>query len=199
MADGKDKRRTGRPPGTGPIAGDVLEPMMRRFIDEYILDFNGMKAARRAGYAAGSAGSLRVQAARTLKNPAAKTYLAELMTALDEERAGRRQRIVDELEKIAFFNPADVMDMSGRVDMDFADDPELAYAAVASIKEDRTGAVTHKFVDKTRALELLGKHEGMWIDRTEVSGPKGGPVPVTSTEMTAKEAAELWAAQIGRS
>jgi phage terminase small subunit len=33
-----------------------------------------------------------------------------------------------------------------------------------------------KLADKKGALELLGRHLGMWKDKTELTGPNGGPL-----------------------
>ncbi len=193
MTDAKNP--TGKPPGRGPLAGEELSSRMKRFCDEYVVDFNGRRAAKRAGYADSTNGSLRVQAARLLKNAAVQGYLAEIQQAMDAEREMRRQRIIDELERIAFFNVDDVLDMFGSVDLELVDEDERRdlLAAVVSREFDQYGRVKWKFADKARALELLAKMEGMIIDRKQISGPRGGPVPVATTEMTPNEAAALWA------
>ena len=46
--------------------------------------------------------------------------------------------------------------------------------AIESISQTQFG-VKIKMHDKTRAIELLGRHLGMWLDRVEVSkGESGG-------------------------
>jgi phage terminase small subunit len=36
------------------------------------------------------------------------------------------------------------------------------------------------FATALKAKELIGRHIGMWPNKTEVTGPKGGPIPVTA-------------------
>lgn len=45
---------------------------------------------------------------------------------------------------------------------------------MATNPETLNGAVANK------ALELMGKHLGLWVERTEVSGPAGGPQKVVN-------------------
>lgn len=52
---------------------------------------------------------------------------------------------------------------------------ELAAVAFADVDEPV------KMGEKLKALELLGKHVGMFTDRIEHSGPKGGPIQVDNT------------------
>ncbi|MFF2156584.1 terminase small subunit [Paenibacillus chitinolyticus] len=72
-----------------------------------------------------------------------------------------------ELARIAFLDPTNVvnMDSAELLDSATADDR----AAIASIKvksmSGDVGMVEReiKFADKIKALELLGKHYGMWV------------------------------------
>lgn len=50
--------------------------------------------------------------------------------------------------------------------------------------------------DQAKALENVAKHLGMFVERREVSGPGGLPVQIISTGMTAKEAADAYAATV---
>lgn len=58
----------------------------------------------------------------------------------------------------------DTRNLSGRA--------RLIYAGV---KESREG-IEVKMIDQSAALERVARHLGMFIDRSEVSGPNGGPV-----------------------
>lgn len=46
---------------------------------------------------------------------------------------------------------------------------------------------------RVRAWELIGRHVGMWPNKVEHSGPRGGPIPIES-----KEVIELTDAQLMR-
>lgn len=60
------------------------------------------------------------------------------------------------------------------VDSDKLDDATAA--AVAEIGQTGTGALRLKLHDKLGALTQIGRHLGMFTDKTEHSGPEGGPV-----------------------
>ena len=53
--------------------------------------------------------------------------------------------------------------------------------AIAVIKKGRDGFEVKPY-DKTRALELLGKHLGMFTDKVEVSGDVSNPFAGLTTE-----------------
>ena len=76
-----------------------------------------------------------------------------------------------ELAKIAFSNLPDVVDpLNGAVIMS-ADRDDLACIQSIKVKTTESGTEREvKLADKMRALELLGKHLGMFKDRLEVSG-----------------------------
>lgn len=90
-------------------------------------------------------------------------------------RTGVNQdRVVLELAKIAFIKMTDVVDTEGRI-LEDAKAEDLA--CIESIKYKRSDTETGtseerevKIASKLKALELLGKHLGMWKDKLEVSG-----------------------------
>ena len=100
-----------------------------RFIEEYLIDFNGAAAARRAGYEPKSASTT---ACRLLKEPEIKRILQEKMAVRAEKMQLRQDTVLQELKNVAF---ADGSDASGAV---------------------------VKMASKLKALELLGKHLGLF-------------------------------------
>jgi len=58
----------------------ALTPKRQRFVDEYLIDMNGTKAAIRAGFAESGA---RIEATRLLANAAAHSYNQRQSTQLD--------------------------------------------------------------------------------------------------------------------
>src|SRR5205814_3797462 len=83
-----------------------LSPRMRRFVLEYLKDFNGNQAAIRAGYAPRSA---RITASKMLADVRVQQVLAAA-----EERAFRSAqasvlRVRRDLSLIAFFDPASLV------------------------------------------------------------------------------------------
>lgn len=121
------------------------------FCREYIVDYNGTQAAIRAGYSKKTA---HVQASTLLKNPKVLTRVRELQKEQTERLVISQdwviQQLVDVVEKC--LKPVEVM--------------EWDYEA----KEMRgTGTFTFDSKGATKALELLGKHLGMYTDKMEVS------------------------------
>ena len=140
----------------------------KRFVEEYLIDLNATQAAIRAGYSPDTAEQIGHQQLK-------KTSVSDAIRKAQAERSKRtgvsQDRIVRELAKIAFANLTDVVDTFDGSVIASADRDDLA--CIQSIKVKQTESMTErevKLADKTRALELLGKHLGMFKDRLEVSG-----------------------------
>lgn len=158
----------------------ALSEKQRRFTVEYVKDFNGLQAAIRAGYAENGAG---VTANRLLNNPNVAALIAEHVKAGEARAAVTQDRVVMELARIAFADIRNVMTWDGqrttfKASNELDDD---AARTIASVKErttrteDREGkAVTYletrelKLYDKLKALEMLGRHLGMFNDKLQI-------------------------------
>ena len=150
----------------------------KAFAIEYVVDYNATQAAIRAGYSERSAYS---QAHELLKKPEIKAAIKELEDAAAERAAVSKERVLKELARVAFVDPRRLFDEDGRP-MDITNlDPDTA-AALASVDileefdydgETRTlvgYTKKYKWSDKLRALEMLGKHLGMFTDKVQMSG-----------------------------
>ena len=143
-----------------------LAPKRFAFVQEYIKDLNGAQAAIRAGY---SPRSSRVTSTRLLTDVSIQESIQE-----HKERAAKRSqvtvdRIVEEYRRIAFANTTDgIKVIGGWVYITDTDDLTLEQqAAIAEIHQTKDG-VRIKFHDKTKALDSLGKHLGMFTDKVQV-------------------------------
>lgn len=150
----------------------VLTQKQRLFVDEYLIDLNATQAAIRAGYSPNNADKIGSELlGKTRVSDAIKTAMAER-----SKRTGINQdRILMELAKIALVNPENVVNFDEAKIREDALPEDLA--AVASVKvkrfptKDGEGIEREiKFYDKTKALDLAGRHLGMFKDKLELSG-----------------------------
>jgi len=136
-----------------------LTDKQKRFVDEYMVDLNATAAARRAGYKDPNIGRQLI----TKNNVSAEIqkHQAKLRGRLEITQ----DRVVTELARIAFADRgafARVTDDGSRVTLTDTDRlTEDQRAALAGVKETKYGIEVSTY-DKVRALELLGKHLGMF-------------------------------------
>lgn len=149
-----------------------LTPKQKLFCDEYLKDLNATKAAERVGYKKRSAAQ---QAARLLTNDKIQKYVQSKLDARTKRAEVTQDMVVNELKKIAFSNMGTVAkwNHSGVSFFDSDDLSEDAKSTVMSVEESTNqhgGSLKIKQYDKTKALELLGRHLGMFKDKIEHSG-----------------------------
>ena len=147
-----------------------LTVKQQRFVDEYLIDLNATQAAIRAGYSVKTAG---VQGSRMLGNVKVQQAISEKLAARSRRTGVNQDRVVLELAKIAFVKMTDLVDDQGQIKTSAAEDD---LACIESMKykksESDTGASVEreiKISSKLKALELLGKHLGMWNDKLDVN------------------------------
>ncbi len=161
-------------------AGKTLTRKQEEFVRHYLVDLNAAAAYRRAGYTA-RGNSAEVNAARLLRN-------AQVVDAIDKamaERAARTEvdadRVLRELVKVAFFDIRKALNNDGSFkqisELDGDTAAALASFDVVELGGNEGGVIRKvRLADKLRALELVGKHLGMFRERVEVSG---GENPLT--------------------
>jgi phage terminase small subunit len=150
----------------------------RAFATEYVIDYNATQAAIRAGYSERSAYS---QAHELLKKPEIQAAIKELENAAAERAAVNKDMVLKELARVAFVDPRRLFDENGKPkDLTTLDaDTAAALASVDILEEFDYNDGNREFVgytkkykwaDKLRALEMLGKHLGMFTDKVHVDG-----------------------------
>ena len=148
----------------------------KRFVEEYLIDLNATQAAIRAGYSPDSARDIGCE---NLTKPNIKAAIDRAMAERSRRTGINQDRVIQEIAKLAFLNPVDVIDMDEATVRGEAHRDDTASIASVKVKNIPTddGAITEREVktyDKLKALELLGKHLGMFTDRVKVDG--GVPV-----------------------
>lgn len=140
-----------------------LNDRQKAFCDEYIIDFNGARAARDAGY---TGKDTNVTAAKLLTNSNIQEYIQHLIALRSERTQITADKVIAEIAKVAFHNAEDFYDDEGLKPLS-----ELSSEAKAAIssyqtkrikigKDEHVDVPIMKVHDKMKALELLGKHVG---------------------------------------
>lgn len=141
------------------------------FADEYLIDLNATRAYRVA-YPSVKKDETAAQAgSRMLRNVKVADYIQKRMQDRQKRTEITQDRVLEELAAIAFATATDFAEVKdGSVIIkDTAGLSEQQIKAIAGIKEGKFG-IELKLNDKEKALELLGRHLGMFKDRVEVSG-----------------------------
>ncbi|WP_352420746.1 terminase small subunit [Proteiniborus sp.] len=149
-----------------------LTAKQKRFIEEYLIDLNATQAAIRAGYSPDTAYSI---GSENLKKPEIRARVDKAIAERSKRTGINQDRILIELARIGLLNPDNVVNFGSATVKAEATEDDLA--AIASVKvktipmEDGDMVEREvRFHDKIKALELAGKHLGMFKDKVEVSG-----------------------------
>lgn len=170
-----------------------LTPARQRFADEYLVDLNATRAYKAAYPKVKDDNVASAAATRLLGNVKVKEYIKKRMAERSQRTEIKQDRVLQELANIAFSNGAmfakvverpavdpltqqPIRDAEGkpvlcqRVELTPTDklSPDQR-AAIAGIKEGRNG-IEVSSCDKVKALELLGRHLGMFTDNVNLTG-----------------------------
>lgn len=149
-----------------PKNKDKLNEQQKRFCSEYLIDFNGMQAAIRAGYAKKAAG---VQATRLLKLEKVQLEIKRLLERRRDKCEIEAEDIIAETAAVAFSDLRAVVSWNaGGVNMRDSEaisaDASRSIQSVTSRDTKYGTTVSVKLHDKLRALELLAKLLGITGD-----------------------------------
>lgn len=159
----------------------ALTPKQKIFADEYLIDLNATRAYKVAYPRVKNEETAAAAGARLLRNVKVVEYVQKRM----DERAQRTEitqdRVLQELAKLGFFDIRKLFDDSGKpLDITGLDDETAACIAGLEVMDVYEGAgedkefagyvKKYKLSDKLKALELIGRHLGMFKDKLELSG-----------------------------
>jgi phage terminase small subunit len=168
-----------------PSDPDGLTPRQRLFVDEYLVDLDGVRAAEAAGYK-----SPKGARARLLYNPLCRPVQKAIHRAMSERARGaqvRADEVLGELKGLAGLkstgagDPLEVFNPDGTLKA-FNEIPESVRRTVASIDVQetwervdaeyvKTGCIKKiKFWDKNAALDKLMRHLALYKDKLEITG-----------------------------
>ena len=156
---------------------------MKKFVDEYLVDFNATQAAIRAGYSSDTANE---QGSQLLARPDIRELVAEGQKEVMERTQTFQDNAVDELKIVGFSDLADFLTVKADGIVEQKPFNELTKAQTKCIKKIKQtvrsshsadGTILHQTAvieielhDKLRALELLGRHLGMFNDTLRLEG-----------------------------
>jgi len=158
-----------------------LTDRQRRFVQEYLIDFNASQSALRAGY---TEKNHAIMGARQLQNPFVKEEIEKRMADIKQRNDLKQDEVVAEFKKIAFANitdfiniiPVEYEDKKGnkkiRYDFELKDLSQVApekLSAILEIKRNKHGDLVIKLHDKKGALDSLGRYLGMFSDNLSVN------------------------------
>lgn len=171
-----------------------LTEKQKRFCDEYLVDLNATQAYIRAGYSVKKKITAEQNSAKLLKNTKVQEYIAERQKAIQKRTEITQDMVVKKLVAIGFSNGSDfakviekvATDECGNVLINQETGEPLKYKtvdlmlteelseekkkALAGIKHGKYGVIVET-CDKVKALELLGRHLGMFTDKIQLDGP----------------------------
>ena len=164
-----------------------------KFIEEYLLDFNGTKAAKRAGYKQRRPDQMAYE---LLRKPEIRKIIKERLAERARNYAVTAENTLQELARLAYFDPIAFFDEAGNL-KPIHQIEEGARRAISSIETRLEGArrdgaepalITKiRFSDKTRNLDLLMRHFGLLLEKSqvEITGKDGRPLKIEMADEAA--------------
>jgi phage terminase small subunit len=177
-----------------------MAPKQERFVEEYLVDLNATQAAIRAGYSERTAHEIGHQ----------NLSKVEIQEALQTAFAARSKRVevdqdwvVRRLARIADLDLRKLFAADG-TPRPIHELPEDVAGAIASIhvvkRKGEAEGYRVRLPDRIRALDLLGRHLGMFRDRVGVTGRSLEPVlpGFTDDELLERFMAKVYPGSAGR-
>jgi phage terminase small subunit len=141
-----------------------VTPKQERFVQEYLIDLNATQAAIRAGYSERTANE---QGSRLLTNVSVRSAIEAAQRDRGERIKATADDVLREIQRMAMYDPAQLTDVKSPDDIKKL--PEDVRRAIVGWSWDRNGNFTIKLA-KEGALEMMGRHHGLFKDRIEHSG-----------------------------
>ena len=171
----------------------AITEKQKRFADEWLVDLNGTRAYKTAYPSVKKDETAKAAASRLLTNVNVKAYIQERQKEREKRTEITQDSVLHELALIAFAKASDyvrVVEKDAMVEVDGnmvpvldEDGNQVKYRtvepiltdeltedqkkAIAVIKKGRDGFEIKPY-SKIQALELLGKHLGMFTEKVEV-------------------------------
>lgn len=148
---------------------DRLTDREEHYVDQYMIDFNGTRAAREAGYKSPNAAS-----GKLLKKPKIKAEIGKRLRETHEGLLLTRENVLSELALVLFRDPADLIDERGMFHTDIRNIPLRFRRCLDGFKikqrvHPETGEVTTemdvKMPSKLEAVKMAMQHLGILTEQ----------------------------------
>lgn len=152
----------------------------KRFCDEYLIDLNATRAYKVAYPNCKKDETAKSAGSRLLTNVNLQNYISERMKQREKRTEVTQDMVIKELAKIAFLDIRKLYTENGQLKnvVDLDDDTAGAISSLETLEEydgygddrEKIGDTQKvKLLDKTKALELLGRHLGIFNDKLDVN------------------------------
>ena len=142
------------------------------FADEYLTDLNATRAYRVAYPSVKKDEVAAVNGSKLLRNTKVQEYISKRMQERQQRTEVTQDMVIKELAAIGFAKATDYVEIVNETVRvkNTVDLSDKQIRAIAGIKDGKFG-VELKLNDKEKALELLGRHLGMWNDKLDIKTP----------------------------
>lgn len=152
----------------------------KRFCNEYLIDLNATRAYKVAYPNCKKDETAKSAGSRLLTNVNVQNYISKKMKEREKRTEVTQDMVIKELAKIAFLDIRKLYTENGQLKnvADIDDDTAGAISSLETLEEydgygderEKIGDTQKvKLLDKTKALELLGRHLGIFNDKLDVN------------------------------
>lgn len=152
----------------------------KRFCDEYLIDLNATRAYKVAYPKCKKDETANAASSRMLRNVKVQEYISEKQKEIEKRTEVTQDMVIKELAKIAFLDIRKLYTENGQLKnvADIDSDTAGAISSLETLEEyegygddrEKIGDTQKvKLLDKTKALELLGRHLGIFNDKMDVN------------------------------
>lgn len=153
----------------------------KKFCDEYLIDLNATKAYKVAYPNCKKDETANAASSRMLRNVKVQEYISERMKQREQRTEITQDMVIKELAKIAFLDIRKLYTENGQLKniADIDSDTAGAISQLETLEEydgygddrEKIGDTQKvKLLNKTKALELLGRHLGMFKEKVTIDG-----------------------------
>lgn len=153
----------------------------KRFCDEYLVDLNATRAYKVVYPRCKKDETANAASSRMLRNVKVQEYISEKQKEIEKRTEVTQDKVIKELAKIAFLDIRKLYTENGQLKnvADIDSDTAGAISSLETLEEyegygddrEKIGDTQKvKLLDKTKALELLGKHLGMFKEKVTIDG-----------------------------